>query len=303
MVTQGAFNLLFRAGLRKDFRDTYQFYEPEYPQYLKTGTMDGPEIEATIMTGLKRLIERGDGESVLFEDPKIGPKVVGVDKEFALGFIVTKRTVEDDKYRKANQAAKWLAEACRMTYEYRSGALLDDAFTGTTFKGIDNLSLINRSHTLLNSSTLVSNRPAVNAEVGFSYAGVQSLLDLSANAKNENGDPIKIIPDTVIYNPNNISKAMQIFGPSMEPFTADHNENAVSKRLMNVKQVVKRYVTNTTSYFLVSSRWNDAHFVMRRPVEFDDDFDFFTSAAMYMASTRFLIWFVDWKGWYGAQPA
>lgn len=303
MQTQGAFNVLFRAGLRKDFRDSYQMYEPEYPQFLRTGKMDGPEEQAVVMTGLKRLLEIGDGESVTFEDPKMSPKVVGVDKEFALGFIITKKSVEDDKYRKANQAAKWLAEACRMTYEYRSGALLDDAFDGNTFKGFDNLALCHRTHTLLNSTTTVANRPAANAEVGFSYAGVQSLLDLAANAKNENGDPIKISPDTAIYNPNDISTALQIFGPQMEPFTADRNENAVSKRLMNVKQVVKRHVTNSTSYHLLDSKWNDAHFLMRRPVEFDDDFDFFTRAAMYMASTRFLIWFVDWKGWYGAKPS
>lgn len=301
MIVQGAFNLLFRAGLRKDFRDSYMLYEPEYPQYLKVGKMDGPEIEATIITGLKRLIERGDGESVTFEDPKMGPKVVGVDKEFALGYILTKRTVEDDKYKKANQAARWLAEATRMTYEYRSGALLDDAFSGSTFKGIDNLSLCNTAHTLINSSRTVSNAAAT--PVGFGYTGVQVLLDLHANLRNENGDPIKSQPDTIIYNPNNISKAMQVFGSMLEPFTADNQDNAVRKRLPNIKQVVKRFVTNATSYFLIDSKLNDAHFLMRRPVEFDDSFDFYTSAAMYMASTRFLIWFVDWRGWAGQNAS
>lgn len=303
MLTQGATNVLFRPGLRKDFRDSWALYDPEYSQYLNVGKMDSPEAQAVIMTGLKRFIELGDGESVTFEDPKISPKVVGVDKEFGLGFIVTKRAVEDDKYKKANQAARWLAEACRMTYEYRSGALLDDAFDGTTFKGIDNLALCHRTHTLLNSATTVANRPAANAEVGFSYTGVQSLLDLSAVAKNENGDPIKMMIDTVIYNPADISAATQIFGPQYEPYTSDRNENAVTKRLPNVKQVIKRYVTNNTSYFGIDSKHNDAHFLMRRPVEFEDDFDFYTGAAMFKATTRFLIWFVDWKGWFGAKPS
>lgn len=300
MITQGAFNLLFRTGLRKDFRDEFNMYPPEYPMYLKQGTMDGPEIEAAIMTGLKRFLERGDGESVTYEDPVMGPKVVGVDKEFALGFIITRRTVEDDKYKKANQASKWLAHAARMTYEYRSAALLDDATTGTTFNGIDAKPLCDTGHTLINSSSTVSNQ--ANPAVGFSVTGVTSLLDLHQAVKDENGDPIKSDPDTVIYNPTQISKAIQIFGTDKEPYTAENQDNAIKKRLPGVRHVVKRFTTDTNDFFLVDSRLNDAHFLVRRPVEFDDTFDFDTDAAKYKSTTRFLVWFVDWRGWAGSFP-
>ncbi len=301
MRVQGAFNLLFRSGLRKDFRDSYNKYEPEYPQYLNSGTMDGPEVEASIITGLKRLLERGDGEPVIYEDPKLGPKVVGIDKEFALGFMITRRTVEDDKYNKANQASKWLADATRMTYEYRSAALLDDAFTGATFLGIDGQSLCGTAHSLLNSDVTVANAPA--APVGFSITGINALLNLSQLLKNENGDPVKAIPDTIIYNPLQIDIAMKILSGELEPFTADNDMNTVKKRLgAGVKQVIKRHTIDTNDYFLIDSNLNDAWFMMRRPVEFDDEFDFDTDAAKYKATTRFLIWFVDWKGWWGANP-
>ncbi len=301
MITQGAFNLLFRSGLRKDFRDSFQHYEPEYPMFLKQGRMEGPEIEASIITGLKRLLERGDGESVTYEDPVLGPKVAGVDKEFALGFIITRRTVEDDKYKKANQASKWLAEATRMTYEYRSAALMDDAFSGSTFMGIDGLRLCHTAHTLINSTSTVANQ--TSTAVGFGVTGVNALLNLAQACKNENGDPMKVVPDTVIYNPGNIDKAMKIFGGDLEPFTADNDINTIKRRMPGIKHVVKRYTTDTTDYYLVDSRLNDAWFLVRRPVEFDDTFDFDTDAAKYKATTRFLVWFVDWRGWYGANPS
>jgi len=159
MLTQGAFNHLFRSGLRKDFRDNWMVYDPEYPGFLRQGTMDGPEIEAVAISGMSRLLERGDLEEITFEDPAISGKVVGVDKEFALGFALSRRTVEDDKYKKANQAAKWLANAGRMTSEARSAALLDDAFAGATFKGIDGLALCHTAHTLFNSSATMANLP------------------------------------------------------------------------------------------------------------------------------------------------
>src|SRR6266849_10924537 len=156
MKVQGAFNQLYRAGLRKDFRDEWVMMPPQYPGFLKVGTMDGPEIEATVITGMRLLLERGDGEPIRYEDPKLGPKVVGVDKEFALGFMITRKTVEDDKYKKANQGAKWLAHSARLTSEYRAAGLLDDGAVGATYKCIDGNSLYNTAHTLFGSPTGVT---------------------------------------------------------------------------------------------------------------------------------------------------
>ena len=302
MVVQGAFNLLFRAGLRADFRDTFDEYEPEYPDFLNVSSSTEPEHAASIMTGLNRLVERGDGEPITYFDPKMGPKVIGVDKEFAAGFIVTRRTVEDDKYGKANQGAKWLAHAGRMTYEYRAAALLDDAFTGTFFRGIDNLPLISTAHTLLNSATTVANRPAT--DIAFSVAGTTALFDLMQIAKDENGDPVREFADTIIIgnNAGDYNTALAIWNTNLEPFTANNTDNVTRRRMPKPKLIVSHYKSNPRSYFFVSSKRNDAHLVIRRAMEFDDTFDFETDAAKYKASTRFLVWFVDWKGWWGASP-
>lgn len=305
MQTQGDFRLLFRPGLRADFRDEWDRYEPEYPMYLRQGTMDLPEMSATIMTGPSRLLERGDGEPVTFEDAVIGPKVMGVDKEFALGFIISRRTVEDDQYGKANQSSKWLAHAGRMTYEYRAAAFLDDAFTGTTFKGIDGLQLCHSAHTLIGmdaTGVTVANTPAT--QVGLSITGVTACMDLYQLMKDENGDPIKMWPDKLIIgnNAGDVNRAWQIFNSAKEPFTANNQDNAIKHRMGALVPEVSHFKTSTKSYFFIDSRWNDAWLLVRRAVEFDDDFDKITDAAMYMTSTRFMIWFVDWRGWVGVNP-
>lgn len=301
MQAQGAFNLLFRSGLRADFADKFQRHKPQYTQYLRQGKISGPEIEASIITGHSRLYERGDGEPVSYEDPVLGPKVAAVDKEFAAGFMITRRTVEDDKYNKANQAAMWLGHAANMTYEYRSGALLDDADTGSTFLGIDGKALCHTGHTLINSSSTVSNK--VTKAVGFGITGITALLDLAQNVKDQNGDPVVITPDTIVYNPSNITKALQIFRSEKEPFTADNQDNAIPMRIPNAKHIVKRYVTDTSSYMMFDSSENDAWFLVRRAVEFDDTFDFDTDVAKYKVTTRFLIWFVKWWAWFGCFPS
>jgi hypothetical protein len=303
MNVQGAFNLLFRPGLRANFLDEWQQYEPEYSQFLVESTTDKPEQSATIIAGLSRLFERGDGEPITYDTAKMGPKVVGIDKEFAGGFMLTKKTVEDDQYGKARALAKGLAHAVQMTKEYRSAALLDDAFTGATFLGIDNLSLCNTAHTLINSSKTVSNKLAT--AVGISVAGITAAFDLFAQMKDENGDPIKMFPDKIIIgnNAGDIQRTIQIFGSDKEPFTAENQDNAIKKRLSKPTVVVSHYKASAKPWFMIDSKYNDTQFVTRRAPQFDDDFDFNTDAALYKATMRFLIWFVNWRGWVGSNAS
>lgn len=303
MQVQGAFNLLFRPGLRKDFRDEYNKFETEYNKYLKVSTTSLPEQSATIMTGMNRLIELGDGEGITYQDLVLGPKVMGVDKEFGVGCRLTRRAVEDDQYGKLKGAAKYLAEAARLTYEYRGAQLLDDAFTGSTFKGIDNLSLINNAHTFLNAPGTWSNTPATQIEL--SVAGITALDDIFMTMKNHNADPIRMMGNLLIIgNESGMSqRAWQIFRSEKEPFTAENQDNALKNKYGNMDVQVSRYKTSRKSYFMVDKTWNDAHFVVRRPVRAEDDYDFNTSAALYKITTRFLVWFVDPRGWAGVNPA
>jgi hypothetical protein len=251
------------------------------------------------------LYERGDGEPITYDDAVMGPKVTGIDKEFAAGFMLTRKTVEDDQYGKARSLSKGLAHAAQMTKEYRSAALLDDAFAGSTFKGIDSLSLCNTAHTLINSGKTVSNSLAT--PVGLSVAGVTAMFDLFQQMKDENGDPIKMFPDKLIIgnSAGDLQRAMQIFGSEKEPFTAENQDNAIKKRLSLSKDsiIVSHYKASVKPWFMVDSKYNDVQFVTRRPLEFDDDFDFNTDAALYKATIRFLIWFVSWRGWAGSNAS
>lgn len=302
MEVMGAFNLLLRPGLRKNFLDEWEAYDPEYPQFLKTDSTTLPEQAATIMTGPSRLYEIGDGEGITYEVAKIGPKVMAVDKEFGLGFGVSKKTMEDDQYGKANSSAKWLAHAGRMTSEYRSAALLDDAFAGSTYKGIDGLSLVNSAHTLINSSVTIANTPTT--QIGLSVTGITACLDLYQQMKDENGDPIKLFPTKLIIgnNAGDLHRAIQIFGSDKEPFTAENQDNAIKKRMGNITPVISHFKASSKSYFLIDEKWNDAWYLTRRAMQFEDSHDFATGAALFKATTRFLIWFVNYRGWVGVNP-
>lgn len=298
-----AFNALIRPGLRKDFRDEYNKYPDEWKDFLKSGTMDLPEMAATIMTGPARMYEKGDLEPIAFSQPVIGPRVGGVDKEFGLGVAIGRKIIEDDQYAKITAAAKWLANAARQTKEYRAAGFLDDAFTGSTYKGIDTLSLINASHTYLNNgATTWSNN---SGAITVSMTGFTAMLDTFGTMKNHDGDPIKMMLDTVVIGntAGDIHTAMQILNTQKEPFTADNNDNVVKQRLGNTKLVISRYKTNTRHWFGIDSAWNDAELRVRRALKLEDEMDFKTGAALNKATERYMIWFVDPRGWAGCNPS
>jgi hypothetical protein len=304
MQTQNDFAPLFREGLREDFGDQFESWEKTYDQFLKVSSTDKAEQRAAIITGLSRLIEINDGEAVTLDKPRMSDVVQGIDREYGIGFAVTKRTVEDDQYGKANQAAKWLANAVNQTFEYRAASFLDDAFAGNIYKGIDNLPLMSTAHTLIgNAVTTVANR--LTTAVGFSMSGITQLMQLCQNMKDENGDPIKMWPDKLILGNDavNIHKALQIFNSEKEPYTSENQDNAIKKRLKIPAPIVNPYMTNTKWYFMIDDTYNDAHFVMRRKPTYEDHQDFSTGAMLNKVTCRFLIWFVLWRGWVGTNPS
>lgn len=305
MQAQDSLNLLYRAGLRKNFRDEWDKFETQYPFYLKTEGINGPEIEATIITGPSRLLETRDLQALDYAQLKQGPKVAAVDKEFALGMAIGLRTKEDDKYGKAMQMSRHLAHAGRMTYEYRAAELLDDAFAGSTFKGIDGLSLINASHTFLNhpvTGTTWSN--LVTNNVGLSLTGINALMEIFQTMKDHNGDPIPMKMDKIVIGNNNGDelRLMQIMKSSLEPFTTGNQDNATGKKLGAVSHQVNVFKTSTKSYFGINSRYNDAWLLVRRPMTFEDWYDTPTRSSHSQAHTRFLRWFIDPRGWAGSNP-
>ena len=162
MHVRGAFNHLLRPGLREDFRDSYEAHTEEFSQYLNVDTQDRAEVEATSISGLGRMPVRGESEPVTFVDAQMGDKFVFIDDEFALGFAVSRRMMEDDLYDKANQNSKWLGRSARLAQEYRAAALLDDAFSGSTFTGMAGEPLCSTSHSLLNATGTWSNQLAAN---------------------------------------------------------------------------------------------------------------------------------------------
>lgn len=300
MIVRGAFNAILRPGLRKDFRDSYQQFPEEYSRFLRTGTQDRAEVEAVAVSALGRMARKTEVGQITYLDPKESPKVTFVDDEFALGFQISKRTVEDDLYGKANQNSKWLGRAARLTQEYQSAALLDDAFTGSVYTGLFGEELIADDHVLLNGSGTWSNLVTGNPQ--FGVTGLQLAYELGEAQVDHEGNPMPIQLTRLVIDRTDEMDAIKIVKGEFEPFTTDRNVNAVREKASNLTYVLSHFKTANGKWFFQDPNLIDMHFLFRIRPEFGDSMDQGgTLAAKFWARQRILVYFFDQRGIVGSN--
>jgi hypothetical protein len=298
MIVRGAFNHLLRPGLRRDFRDSYTQFPQEYGSFLKVGSQDRAEIEAVTLSGLPRQVARGEVEPITYIDPVMSDKVIFIDDEFALGFQISKRTVEDDQYGKANQNSKWLGRSVRLTQEFAAAELLDDAFDGNVFTGFAGEELCDATHTLLNSASTTSNVIAGAPQLGVT--GLQAAFEMAELTVDHQNDPIPVMINKLIISVADEWVAIQLTNGTLEPFTSDNQVNATLKKRPGLSYMVSHYKTQNGNWFAQDSSLIDSHFLFRVRPQFMDTFDFDTLAAKFASRQRINVYFYDWRGWIGS---
>lgn len=300
MLVRGAWNHMLRPGLRSDFRDEYQQYPEEFGMYLKTGTLTRAEEERVAVSGLGRMVQRGEVEPIRYIDPVMSDKYTYVDIEFALGFMISIKLVEDDQYGRANQNAKWLGRAARLTQEYLAGALLDDAFSGSIYTGLFGEALIADDHELLNDSGTWSNR--ISGDPSLGVTGYQAALELAEAQVDHQGDPMPLRLSRLIIDRTKESVAIQLTKNANEPFTTDRNINAALTKSRITDYRLVHFKTADGSWFMQDPSLIDSHFLFRvRPQTGDEMDGGGTLASRFWSRQRILAYFFDQRGWIGSD--
>lgn len=301
VTTRNLNPMLYRPGLEGSFRDGYKMYEAQYPQFLKTSTVDSPEVKMAAVSGLSRLYRLGDGEAPATWTVTTGQLALATDREFASAYAVTRRAQDDDLYGVVNKGAYWLGQAAYFTKEYQAAAFLDDLVTGATFKGQDGLAFAHTAHTSMGTSATFSNL----STIGMSMAGATELMRLADNVTNQQGDYIPIQLNKVIISGRSQAvkqMAMKVFGQDTEPLTANRDENMVKKQ-GSIKIIHSQFQSSLTQYAMISDAHNDAQFRTRKALEISEHVDPRTRILYVQAYIRFMIYGYDPRGWFVANPA
>lgn len=303
MLQSQAFGRLLEPGLRKIFMETYQEIPAQYTKVFNVQNST-KAIETDLRMGGFGLWEKKDSAgSVQYQDTVDPLALQYIHEEFASGFTVERKLVDDENYNQINKMAKALGRAARATIETKAATIFNNAFT---VNGFDGMPLISKTHKRLDGgamSNLLENKDGAGAENGaLSDRNLKAALIQTRRQVDDKGIVIQVQPKVLLVPP-----ALQYTAETLLQ-SANLSAQGNGSGMTNDKNVIKGkltvqvmdYFTNDKAWFLVDPTVAELNFFWRKKLEFNQDKDFETMQAKYQGYMRFSAGYSDYRGIFGS---
>jgi phage major head subunit gpT-like protein len=159
MLQQQQFGRLLEPGLRKIFMETYKELPEQYSQVFNV--QDSKKaIETDLRMGGFGMWEKKDSAGMVkYQDVPDTAALQYIHEEYASGFTVERKLVDDEQYGQIGKMAKALGRGARATLETKAAAVLNTGILGgtgnnTPVNGFDGTPLVSSAHKRLDGGTL-----------------------------------------------------------------------------------------------------------------------------------------------------
>lgn len=305
------FGLLLEPKLRKVFYDTYKEVPEQFSKIYNVKTSKKAK-ETDYGLGAFRPWKQFGNSSTTYttelmpqvEYQKIHPGLerTYVHEEFASGFMVERKFVDDEMYDVIEKLPKDLARAGRYKVEMDAASLFNDALKATPTKKIyDQKALFSHNHPLVEAShgALVTTGDNL-VEGALSADTLKKALLLGRKQVDEAGKLIVMQFDTLVVPPALEWLAMELTKTTGKPGT-DLNDINVLKGSLNI--VVWDFLTDDTACFIMDSKNHQANFFWRVKPDFQSEKDFDSLVKKYNGYMRYSYGISDWRGLIGIKAS
>lgn len=309
-IQQGNYGRLLEPGLRKIFFETYQEKPEQFSQVFKVQTSD-KAIETDFRMGGFGLFDQKDSMgAVNYQEPTGTKPLQYIHQEFASGYIVERKLIDDEQYNTINKMSSALARAARATVETQAASVLNNAFSGS-YTGFDGKPLIATDHVRLDGGSL-SNRLATTygaaaADGALSDRNLKAALVQARAQVDDRGILIQcqpsvlIVPPALEYTARTLVGGVNLSVLGTGLVSGGTTDAATAKNtLPPFKIVVMDYLTSSTAWFILDPTVAQMNFFWRKKLEFKNMEDFDTMQAKYRAYMRFSCGWSDYRGIVGS---
>jgi Mu-like prophage major head subunit gpT len=234
-------------------------------------------------------------------------------KEFAKGFIVQRKMIDDNLFPQVLGDARDLGDSAFRNREKSAATVFANAFSAVTTQttldafgfpvaGPDDVALCSTAHPRsADDATTWSNE----GTLAFTKDNVGATRQLHMALTDDRGDLLNVMPDLVLIPPELEDTAIEIGRSQLDPNSAN---NAVNPQAGRFRYLVWHYLEDGNAWFMIDSARmrRDLIWYERIPLEFgpqagQEDFD--TYQVKYRAYMRYS------RGWrapyfvYGQNPA
>lgn len=234
--------------------------------------------------------------AIEYDDNQQGYKTTYTHTEYARGFKVERKLVDDDLYSIINKQPAGLALAAMRKREKDAADIFNNAFASGL--GADSQYLCDGAHPYspANTSSTQSNA----GTTALSRTSIIETRKLMREFKDDRGELIQVMPDTLVVPPELEDEAYVETRTPLKTGSADNDLSFVNS--LGLRVIVWDYLTDANNWFMVDTKLAKQHldWFDRVPLEFAvDPTSDFRLEARYRGYMRYSLGWSDWKFVYG----
>ena len=271
-------------GLNALFGLEYAKYGEEHKEIFETESSDRSFEEETKLSGFSAAPVKGEGAAIEYDNAQEAWSARYTHETIAMGFSITEEAIEDNLYDSlSSRYTKALARAMAYTKQVKAAAILNGAFSGTTYG--DGKTLCATDHPLVSGGTN-SNRPTVAADLN--ETSLEAAVIQIAAWTDERELLIAAKPRKLIIPPALQFVATRLLETEGRVGTADNDLNALrSNGSIPEGYAINHYLTDNNAWFLTTDIPNGLKHFTRSPMATSMDADFDTGNSRYKARERY----------------
>jgi len=254
MITTGTMGPLTDKDLARMAFQGYKEHTALFPRLFSVATSTYRYEKVRQMGGFSNFENLGEGASVTFGDPALGPEQTFIQEPYGFGFMYTDIMDEDDLHGDvAKRYTKMLVRAGAHTREVLHMDVLNDGYAGASYVCADGLSLFNAAHTY-KSGTF---RNVLPVATDLDQAALEDAYALFALMKSHEGvQATEIEPSTLLVSKrgNNRFNAFSLLESESVYSNANDEKNPFGPKgmadLEHLKIVASPHLTDEDAWSL-----------------------------------------------------
>jgi hypothetical protein len=279
----------------------YRKIETKWSRLFEKRTSKMALERRTQMAYLPLAKEKLEGASTYFDDRAGERWLYSAEmKELSLGYIITRKAVEDNQYRaEFNPSNLGLQDVFATTKEIYAANIFN---TGQIFDqtvGGDQQALFSVNHPI--ESSVVANMPATAVDLNES-----TLLTAMTTIRNtwvdERNIKIAARAELLLVPAALEPVAVRLLRTQLRPGTNDNDVNAIQHVGGGLRDyIVNEFLTSNFAWFVKTDKRGLIYYD-RVPFEMDMYVDFDTDNLKVKGRERYTFSYFDWRGVYGSFP-
>src|ERR1051325_5784914 len=277
----------------------------EFTKVFRMMTSSRSIEQTSEISGLGLFDTVGDGQNVRYDVSVPGFNKTYTHLQFALGFQITRITVDDDKWGIINKLSTDLGKSAYESKDLDAASVFNNGFTASSYAGPDGKALFASDHPLVKSGGTQNNTLAVAADLDVS--SIELALTDYRLMKDHSGKRIRVKPKTLVVPPQLEFSATEILGGEWRSDTANHTINAFKNRIgmgSFDQGMVWTFLSDPDAWFIVADPSDtELRWYTREAFNTLHDVHFDSRSIKTAAWQRYSVGFNSFYGVYGRRGA